>query len=634
MPKLRVLFAELVRRSRCGIRSTPYGSGTGDSEHQVVDQITRVTTWLAAGAAAFLALALPASWFYFGYLYEEGRLAGELQTHSRLLDGIIRTNPDYWEFAAETLQRTIAREPSNDRIDIHRVLNADGALLAQAPAFIDDHLLRPALSRRVPLLSEGRLAGWLEASTTLRTLIAQTMEVATVAAVLALGVFFALRIVPIRALRRASDRIGFLATHDVLTGLPNRALFNEALQRTSMQVRRSPGLVALLCLNLDRFKDVNDTHGHAAGDLLLRATAKRLAGMVRESDLLARLGGDEFAIVLRDLRRTEDAASVAQRLIYALSEPFILEGNRAAVGCSIGIAVGSADVEPARLLCNADLALLRAKEEGRGTYRFFEEGMNALVRTRQAMQIELQQALSGAQFHLHYQPQISLADRRVIGAEALIRWRHPERGWISPADFIPVAEETRLIHQIGAWVLRTACQDAKRWPRHLKVAVNLSPVQFRQPDLAEMIARILTETGFDPRRLELEITEGVLLQDVASTQETLQTLKGLGVSLAMDDFGTGYSSLSHLRRFPFDKIKIDRSFIVDAEHDANAQAIVRAIVALGGSLSMPVIAEGVETKTQAELLLQAGCAEAQGYLFGRPMPIEDLRARLSCALAA
>lgn len=425
--------------------------------------------------------------------------------------------------------------------------------------------------------------------------------------------------------KRAAERIRHLAHYDSLTELPNRVLFWDRLGQALAHGRRHDEQIAVLCIDLDRFKDVNDTLGHAAGDRLLKLAAGRLVASLRDSDTLARLGGDEFALIMTDLREGHLASECAQRVVDALSTSFDLDGNEVVIGASVGIALSDPRVEsaPEAILRAADLALYRAKTDGRGAYRFFAEEMNVRLQARKALERQLRQAMVEEQFELYYQPQVESGTWRIVGVEALIRWRHPERGLLAPKEFVPLAEETGLIVPLGEWVLRTACNQARHWGA-LRLAVNLSATQFRQPGLAEVVAGALAESGLEPSRLEVEVTETILLQDVEASLRILKCIKALGVRLAMDDFGTGYSSLSYLRTFPFDKIKIDRSFISDLGRVEEASAIVRAVVQLGRSLGMRTSAEGVETRSQAEVLLLDGCDEVQGFHFGRPMSAKEL----------
>ncbi|CAH0287873.1 EAL domain-containing protein [Roseomonas sp. CECT 9278] len=433
----------------------------------------------------------------------------------------------------------------------------------------------------------------------------------------------------LRDRRRAEERIRFLAHHDPLTRLPNRAGFADRLQRLREVPGRAAEPFALLALDLDRFKVVNDTLGHAMGDALLVKVAHRLRAAVRSTDLVARLGGDEFAVVQFAPGQPEAATALAERLIDLLSRPFLIDGQVLNIGTSVGIALQPQDgVDLAELARSADLALYRAKSEGRGTYRFFETEMDTRMQRRRLLELELRTALAMRQFHLLYQPQVDVDSTSIVGFEALIRWTHPVRGVVSPADFIPLAEETGLIIPIGEWVLREACREAAGWPGAPFLSVNLSPVQFRSPGLVEAVRSACALAGFDPRRLELEVTESVLLSDSTGTIETLRALKEFGVRIAMDDFGTGYSSLSYLRSFPFDKIKIDRSFVCDVTEDGETAAIVRAIIGLGRSLGMRTTVEGVETQAQFDHLRAEGCDQVQGYLLGRPLAPEAAAALL------
>lgn len=436
--------------------------------------------------------------------------------------------------------------------------------------------------------------------------------------------------------RRNEARIAHMARHDALTDLPNRAalhdLGNALLARDAMGHQ-----IAALYLDLDRFKPINDGFGHAAGDRLLRQVAERLLRHVRDGAIVARLGGDEF-VVLQRVASLYDAEALARRLIAAVRTPYDLDGLTVEVGTSVGIALaacGKIDVDS--LLQSADLALSEAKSDGRGVHRVFEPQMDEAARSRLALERELRQALTTGGLEVHYQPLVNLSDGSVGGVEALARWCHPERGFVSPAVFIPIAEETGLIVPLGEWVLRRACRDASRWPSHVRVAVNVSAVQLRQRTFAETVFAVLSASGLEAHRLELEITESVLLDDTASSLEMLHELRRLGVRIAMDDFGTGYSSISYLRRFPFDKIKIDRSFVRDLGRQPEAAAIIRAIVGLGESLNMTTLVEGVETDAQRIAIAAEGAHEMQGFLFSPPRPaheIDSLLQSVKVAIAA
>ncbi|WP_207458255.1 EAL domain-containing protein [Azospirillum sp. SYSU D00513] len=431
--------------------------------------------------------------------------------------------------------------------------------------------------------------------------------------------------------RLAQEKIARIARYDALTGLPNRLSFQERLERELADAAGRAGL-AVHYLDLDQFKTVNDTLGHPAGDALLKQVAARLRHCVRDADLVSRFGGDEFAVVQTGLRQPDDAASLARRIVESLGEPYEVDGAQIMIGTSVGVALGRSDGAGADALMKAaDIALYRAKAAGRGTHRFFAPWMAEQLHAYHALKLGLREALAKGQFELHYQPLVDLRSGGISGFEALLRWRHPERGLVSPAEFIPVAEETGLIVAIGEWVLQEACREAAGWPGTAGVSVNLSSVQFRSRGLVEAVAGALAESGLEPGRLELEITESVLLQDNDANLAVLSQLRQLGLRIAMDDFGTGYSALGYLRSFPFDKIKIDRSFVSDLPQCGGSKAILGAVAGLGRDLAITTTAEGVETHAQLEAVRAQGCDEAQGYFFSRPVPasaIPDLLARL------
>ncbi len=426
--------------------------------------------------------------------------------------------------------------------------------------------------------------------------------------------------------RKAEAKVAHMTYHDGLTDLPNRMLLGERIEDALVRVGRS-GQVAILSLDLDHFKSTNDTLGHPVGDALLQAVAKRLAASVRDGDTVARLGGDEFAIVQVGAEQPQGARSLAQRVIDAVAEPYLLGGHQVIAGISVGIALAPGDgTEAANLAKAADMALHRAKADGRGIYRFFERGMDAQMQTRRALELDLRRAIEMEQFELFYQPQFNLETNAITGFEALIRWFHPERGIVQPDEFIALAEEAGLIVPIGEWVLKQACRDAVKWPSPIKVAVNLSPAQFRSAHLMQSVIAALAGSGLAASRLELEITESTLLADSEATLTSLHRLRAMGVHISMDDFGTGYSSLSYLQSFPFDKIKIDRRFITDVNTDRSSLAIIRAVTGLCDSLGIVTTAEGVETREQFDRVKAEGCTEVQGFLTGRPMPLKDVLA--------
>lgn len=424
--------------------------------------------------------------------------------------------------------------------------------------------------------------------------------------------------------KQAEDKIAFLARHDPLTQLPNRRLFQESLETSVAMAVRGAGC-ALLCLDLDHFKFVNDTLGHPAGDDLLRQVTKRLQACVRGVDILARLGGDEFVVIQSGVTQPEDASNLANRIVATIGQPFEIDGHQVTCGVSVGIALAPSDgTSPDTLLQHADIALYLAKSEGRGTARFFEPEMDARIQLRRTVEQDLENAVVRNEFELYFQPSLNLSGDRIDGYEALLRWHHPTRGLIGPDKFISIAEENGMIVPIGEWALHTACREAAKWPADIKVAVNVSPAQFKRGNVVAIVKSSLAASGLQPNRLELEITESVLMGDAAEITETLAQLREMGVQLALDDFGTGYSSLSYLRKFPFGKIKIDQSFVRDLAQHKGALAIVRAVHALAKSLGMTTTVEGVETTEQLAEIRQVGCTSVQGYLVSPPRPANQV----------
>ena len=424
------------------------------------------------------------------------------------------------------------------------------------------------------------------------------------------------------AMRR---QVALGGAQDPLTGLPNRAHFRIRLGEARARLERGGHGFAVLAVDLDRFKQVNDTLGHSAGDALLCKVAERLQTALGPTDTVARFGGDEFAVLQGDASSVAEAETLARRIVDLVGRAYVLDGHLVNIGASVGVALCPADgTEPDVLLKNADLALYRAKLDGRDTFRFFEPEMDARMRARCSLEFDLRKAQALHEFELVYQPQMNLETSQFVGCEALIRWRHPDRGMVSPAEFIPLAEEIGLIVPIGEWVIRTACREAVRWPEEMCVAVNVSPSQFKSRKLVQAVRAALSASGLAPHRLELEITEGVLLRESEANLATLHALRALGLRISMDDFGTGYSSLSYLRSFPFDKIKIDRSFVSGDTANGDSMAIVRAIASLGASFGMTTVAAGVETPEQMRRIREEGCTDVQGYHISRPVAATDL----------
>ena len=426
----------------------------------------------------------------------------------------------------------------------------------------------------------------------------------------------------------AEERMRHLARHDALTDLPNRVTFHERMKADLGRLRHAEQL-AVLSLDLDHFKNVNDALGHPLGDLLLQAAAERMRTCVRDEDMVARLGGDEFAILQVSSDPPSSVTGLAARLIESIEAPYLLQNQQVAVGASVGIAIAPADGQtPDVLMKNADLALYRAKADGGGVYRFFEREMDTRMQARRALELDLRKAVMAGEFEAYYQPIVDIKTGRVTSCEALMRWHHPTRGMVSPTEYIPIAEETGLIVPIGEWMLRQATAEAVRWPNDITIAVNLSPAQFKSRVLVATVISALAASGLPADRLQLEITEMVLLKETSGAFAVLHQLRELGIKIAMDDFGTGYSSLGYLRSFPFDKIKIDSSFIRDLPQKEDSVAIIRAVVGLSSSLGITTIAEGVETREQFDCLMREGCTEAQGFLFAAPKPAGEVRASL------
>ena len=589
------------------------------SNHHGLDSIDsgllKATTFLAMVAAMIIAVLPPSLKFYYAFHHQRGSLAAEADSSARQISQIIGRNPEIWQFETHRINVILNDGTTTDQI---RVTAQEDRLVTIVGA---PDLKWPTTTMKAPLFDAGVEVGAIEIRRSLWPELIDGWLFLAFSTMLAAGVYVALRTLPLAVLRKVIARASFLASHDALTALPNRALFHDwLLQGITVAERQSSGL-AVLCLDLDHFKDVNDIMGHAAGDqLLLQATA-RMNAILSGNDILARMGGDEFAIIQHDVATLGMAANTAEKLISAIAEPFDLDGQEVRIGVSIGITLLDPNdlVDDTKLLQQADLALYKAKADGKGRYCFFNEAMNEQLLHRKQMESDLRRALQNKEFELHFQPQINLATDELSGVEALLRWNHPTQGMVAPDTFIPLAEETGLILPIGEWVLFEACRLAQDWPS-LKCAVNVSPVQFRQGNLVDIIRRALDASKIEPNRLEIEITEGVLLDHTVDTIATLTEIKAMGVRIAMDDFGTGYSSLNYLRRFSFDKIKIDKSFISGLGTSEQADNIVQAVIALGASLGMASNAEGVETVEQANILKQNGCGEVQGFYYGRPMP--------------
>jgi diguanylate cyclase (GGDEF)-like protein len=712
-----------------------------------------VVTAIGATVAIVTAVSLPAAYFVAGYIGLSQRLAFEAELNAGHLAKYITRHEPLWQFQSVRIAELLSQTDAADSNFKKRVVDSSNRTVLDA----GDAAAMPAMARRKSVSVAGSIVAYVELEASLQPVLQHSLVVALFSGLLGLGIFFTLRILPLRVLDRtleelkrsngalaqtnerfqaaltymshgismfdaegrlavSNDRftemydispesgkpestfLGFLkyralhgyvesdpsihrdkmqenlvlvgprvrvlpasrarsiavisnplpnggwvsthediteklaaqakishmALHDALTNLPNRVLLRQQMEARLGQLGRDRKF-AVLCLDLDGFKVVNDTLGHPLGDKLLKEVALRTRSCLREGDTLARLGGDEFVIVQMQINQAEDASTLAARIVQEIGIPFELDGHQVSIGVSLGIAVAAGDAAGSdELLRNADMALYRAKSDGRNTWRFFEPEMDRLMQARRTLELDLRKAIANNEFVVFYQPLIRLETEEICGFEALVRWNHPVRGLVPPLDFIPLAEETGLIVPIGEWVLRTACAEAATWPKDIRVAINLSPIQFKVRNVCQAVVSALAHSGLEATRLELEITESVLLLDNASTLETLHQLRSLGVRISMDDFGTGYSSLSYLRSFPFDKIKIDRSFVHDLERNEDSRAIVRAVTGLGASLGMSTTGEGAETRAQVDCLRMEGCTEAQGYFFSKPKPASEV----------
>jgi diguanylate cyclase (GGDEF)-like protein len=598
--------------------------------------MVHLITLLAALAAFAIAAALPTAWFFAATAGLRGEVEIRVQLYAIQVGEAARQDPALWNAlagdATAPLPTGIGVRDAAGVAERQRIYSIAGRMLVDSAVATPSW---PFMVARRALTDGATQLGEAEVARSLRPALETTALIAGAAGCLGLLMFLLLRIAPLRLLKAAVEHASFLSAHDLLTGLPNRRLFQALLEQALERAHRDRTQVGVFYLDLDHFKQINDLLGHPAGDAMLRMFAERLRNRVRASDTLARLGGDEFAVIQPMLRRSEDADALAQVLLETVVQPFEFDGQLLHVGLSIGISLSEAGVrcDPDQLMRQADMALYQVKDEGRGRARFFEPEMNAKLHQRRTMETDLRCAITGSGLMLHYQPQVDLATGRIVGAEALLRWERPGHGMVQPDRFISLAEDTGLIVPIGLWVLREACHCATRWPAHIGIAVNVSPVQLRQPDFVETVIRAICESGIAPSRVELEITESVLMQDTDHTLAKLAKLRAFGVDLAMDDFGTGYSSLGYLQKFRFDKIKIDRSFISKLGQDRNADAIVRAVVGMTEALGVRANAEGVETTEQADVLRDQGCSEAQGFLYSRPIPGEAFELMLQNDLA-
>jgi len=620
-------LCQMVRRG-VATRHVPILMATGLHD---VDSIKRA---FEAGATDFISKPLnwPIITQRIRYMLRTARIADDLRESEERLNAAQasrRIQARRFEAALDNMSQGLCMVGEDDRVIVTNQRFLDLYLLGPSAMTPDTTLVE--LMRHSPLFRdstdrrrENPLSAWLSltrlaASNTFNQELMDGRVIAIAHEPMADGGFVE-TFTDITEQRRAEFQIAHMAMHDPLTDLPNRVLFRQQLEEALRRVSEGANC-AVLYLDLDRFKSINDTLGHPTGDALLQAVAERLRAIVRRGTTVARLGGDEFAIVQPCLDYPGDTDALAERIRNDLRKPFEVAGHQVAIGTSIGIAVAPADsMDPDRLLQCADMALYEAKASGRNRYRHFEDHMSEALQFRRLMEQDLSKALAAREFELYFQPLVNLRHGRIAGFEALLRWNSPRYGNVSPATFIPVAEESGLIERIGEWVLRSACSEAASWPEKLKVAVNISAIQFKNGELSNVVAAALRGSGLDPRRLELEITESILIDDFSTTIAQLHSLKILGISISMDDFGTGYSSLSYLRSFPFDKVKIDQSFVRDLGGDSSSTAIIRAVTGICGSLGIVATAEGVETRQQLDILAAEGCDEVQGYFVSQPRP--------------
>ena len=582
--------------------------------------------------ALIVATVLPLGYSILGYRNLAAKLEVMAEVKADAVTRLITTNPRLWSYQLGPLQDLLSREPAVLEDEAASIRDANDNVIATVGRSPDPPILR----RSRAVHDSGMVVGRIETEHSLRGLLFGAAIAALLGLLLGAAVFATLRVLPLRALRRvtaaleqeasqhqlAAERAEYLAYYDSLTTLPNRSMFSKLLNRALSLARREGKLLAVLFVDLDRFKNINDTLGHEAGDLLLQEVGKRLRGCLRESDTVARLGGDEFVVLLPGLHDVADVEVVAHKILAATGKPFVALGQEFRVTASVGVSTFPKDGDDEQsLMKNADIAMYQAKEDGKNHFQFYSAHMNTNSFERLALESSLRRALEHGEFQLHYQPKIDAHGGGIAGVEALLRWQHPELGIVAPTKFIPVAEETGLIVSIGKWVLKTACTQNMAWQKlglpRLNMAVNLSRRQFSDDGLLRDVASILEETGMSAGLLELEITESTLMHDVDKAIHTLKEFRDMGVRLAIDNFGTGYSSLSNLTQFPIDTIKIDGSLIHDLSNQAESRGIAKAIIAMGATLSLTVIAECVETKAQADFLREHACDEFQGFYFSK-----------------
>lgn len=597
--------------------------------HSIDTKYWKVINILIASILAAAVCAIPISY----YINISTKFSSEIMSslkHGRYqLEQIVNKNPEFWQYEIDRMEGILLNLQSNPESSVWTVKgNNSKTLLEVNPYRLN--ISWPSIVKNISVSDSHSQVATIEVEISILHEIIIISALSTFSIIAGLIAYFGIVLIPLRAIEKLWNQMAYQAQHDELTDLANRNYFHEVLTKKLVKHKNKKTQVAVLAIDLDHFKDVNDTLGHAAGDQLLKKVVIDFQTIIGKSKMLARLGGDEFSVILTGRNLTDHASMIADKIIDKLSLPYEIDGTYVHIGASLGIAITQDDnIDANELLKRADIALYEAKNDGRNTFRIFHQTMNKLLIKRKNLEEKLRIAIENDDFQLHFQPQFKLGSQEVIGVEALIRWQHIEDGFISPSNFIPVAEKAGLIVDIDKWVLINACKQADKW-NDLRVAVNISPMHFHNGNLLKHVSFALEQSGLPANRLELEITEGVLMHETDKTIEILNALKDLGVHIAMDDFGTGYSSLSYLQRFPFDKIKIDRSFISNlTDEKPEAQAIVKAIISMSHALKMRVNAEGVETIYQANFLSSIDCEEVQGFYFAKPMSADNISKMLN-----
>jgi len=584
----------------------------------------KVINILIASVIAISVCAVPVSYYINSSTKLNSELISSLKHGRYQLEQIINKNPEFWQYEVHRMEGILLNLQSDPENSIWKIKdNASKVLLEVNPYKVN--ISWPSFSGKLAISDSHNHVAIIEVQISIIHELIIISVLALISILVGISAYIGLVRMPLRAVEKLWNQMLYQAQHDELTGLANRTFFHQALTEKLIEKEKNNFEIAVITIDLDHFKDVNDTLGHAAGDQLLKKVVVDFQSITGKNETLARLGGDEFSVILTGEGLTDIAPSIADQIIDKLSLPYEVDGTYVHIGASLGIAIDKKEnIDADELIKRADIALYEAKNDGRNQFSIFQHRMNKMLTERKNVEEKLRVAITNNDFHLHFQPQYNMASKKIIGVEALIRWQHKEDGFIPPDKFIPVAEKAGLIVDIDKWVLINSCKQVAKWD-NLHVAVNISPIHFHSSHLLRHVKYALDQSGLPANRLELEITEGSLLYKTEKTIEILKSLKDMGVNIAMDDFGTGYSSLSYLQCFPFDKIKIDRSFVSTlSDEKPESEAIVRAIISMSHAMNMRVNAEGVETNYQANFLSSIGCEEVQGYYFGKPMNSADL----------